>query len=294
MQKIPVSNIRPNPQQPRQVFDVDAMLELAASIRENGLQSPIIVEDDGDGFYTLVAGERRWRAHQMLNIPEISANVRPPTNHAGKQRLIDAMVENIQRESMTPVEEAHGFRRMRDDHGMTVSEIAKATGTAYNQVVARLRITELEPEIQELIANKALPGSQQSVDALIRVPAGDVRVKLAKALAGRSATIRMVQAACDKVAAALATPRPAGKYASTPSLAIAAKKAGIEPEDIEDKWDVLYQINRVPPWPMYVETVQATCRACSLFAHASDATCRDCPLVDSAKRLMEAIHARRN
>lgn len=291
--KISVSAIKPNPQQPRKFFDESAMLELASSIRENGLQSPILVEDNGDGTYTLVAGERRCRAHQMLQIPEIDAIIRHPTNHAGRQRLLDAMTENVQRQSMSPVEEAQGYRRMRDEFGMSIADIARAMGTSYNAIYQRLRITELEPEIQELIGRRELPGSTQAVEAFLKVPDSQARVKVAKALATRSATIRMVQNACEKLAAALAAAKPSGIYAKIPAVHVGGRMAKVVLDDIQDGWDALYQVNRVPKWPIYVETIQATCLSCSLYSHASDATCRDCPLVDSVRRMLEAVDAKR-
>lgn len=290
MRRIPTNMIRPNPEQPRKIFDESALMELAVSIREHGLQNPILVEDAGDGTFTLVSGERRLRAFQMLNISEIPAIVRPPLGE-GRQFLVDAMIENVQRESMTPVEEANGYRRMRDEFGMSVAEISRHMGISYNQVVSRLKITELENEIQVLVATKALPASQQSVDALLSVPAGEPRVKLAKALATRSATIRMVQEACARLNAALQTPKPTGKYAKTPAIHVGSKRARVEPDQIREEWDALYQVNRVPRWPVYVDTVQATCQACSLYPVASEATCRDCPLVDSVRRILQAVEA---
>jgi len=294
MTKIPVSNIMPNPQQPRSYFDQNALLELAASIRENGLQTPILVEDNGDGFYTLVAGERRWRAHYILGLTEIEANVRTPTNHGGKQRLLDAVIENVQRESMTPVEEGRSYRKMRDEYGMSLAEIARTVGRPYNTISNRLKITELEPEIQDLIATKALPGSDDSVDALLSVPSAEgVRVKLAQALGTKIPTIKMVVQACAKVSAALNAPRPSGKYAKLPAMQVGATKAKVNPDDLEEQWDVLYQVNRVPPWPVYVESIQATCQSCSLYPMANDVVCRDCPLVSSVRRILEAVHGRR-
>lgn len=289
--KLSVSSIQPNPKQPRTYFDPAVLQELADSIRENGLQSPILVEDNGDETYTLVAGERRLRAHKLLGLTEIEAIVRPLTNHGGTQRLLDAMIENVQRANMTPVEEAQGYRRLRDEHGMSPTEISKRMGVSLTSVLGRLKITELEPEIQELIALKALPGSSDPVDAFLSLPAGEPRVKLARALATRSATIKMIQNACQRLALTLEAKRPEGKYSKNPGLHVAALKARVNPEALEKEWDALYQVNRVPRWPLYVDSIQETCRSCSLYPVASEATCRDCPLVDSIRRLLEAVDA---
>jgi ParB family chromosome partitioning protein len=297
--KIMVSQIRPNPQQPRTYFDPGEMQELAASIHENGLQSPVLVEDSGSldaqgKRYTLVAGERRVRAFEMLGLAEIEAIIRESTNHEGLQRLLDAMTENVQRASMTPIEEARGYQRLRDEHHMSANQISKRMGVSLNSVLGRLKLIELEPEIQELIQHKALPASQEPIDALLSIPAGETRVKLATGLAERSATIRMVRNACEKTLATLAAEKPQGRYSKAPGIYVGAKKAKLNPDDLKDEWDALYQVNRVPPWPLYVDSIQQTCMSCAFYSTASDSTCRDCPLVASVRRMMEAVDAKRH
>ncbi len=125
---IPINKIRPNPRQPRTIFDADELQELAQSIRENGIIQPIVVEQDKDG-YTLVAGERRWRAAKIAGMKEIEAVVRPPSNHRGSQRLAHALIENVQRSAMGPVDEARAYQELVNELG-TADAVAKKVGVS--------------------------------------------------------------------------------------------------------------------------------------------------------------------
>jgi ParB family chromosome partitioning protein len=277
--KIPVDNVRPNPQQPRKHFDAEYINGLAQSIKANGLQNPILVEDHGKENYILVSGECRLRAHKILGRKKIEATVRPPTNHAGKQRLIDAMIENVSRENMTTVDEGNGYRSMREVHKMSVTEISMTIGRTEQHVRSRLFITDLDLPIQELIALKMLPHDSQAVEALLSIPDPELRIEMARRFADRGLGIKMIVKHCEKFLNAKKEARKARmKYPAMEIARITAKPDG---------WDALYQVGRVPQWQKFTESVMETCDDCSLRPIACEATCRDCPLVSMCFRIME-------
>ncbi|HJN91762.1 MAG TPA: ParB/RepB/Spo0J family partition protein, partial [Dehalococcoidia bacterium] len=120
---IPVGAIQPNPDQPRQFFDPSGLEELAASIRENGVLQPILVYATEPDTYCLIAGERRWRAAQLAGLTEVPALI---TDISDKNRLTLALVENIQRQDLSPLEEAHAYRRLIDEAALTQEQVAKS------------------------------------------------------------------------------------------------------------------------------------------------------------------------
>lgn len=276
--KIPVEQISPNPQQPRTYFDQEYLTGLAQSIKENGLQNPIVVEDNGDASYTLVSGECRLRAHKILGRKKIEATVRAPTNHAGKQRLIDAMIENVSRENMTTVDEGNGYRAMRDIHGMSVKDISMTVGRTETHVRSRLFITDLDPQIQELIGQKKLPHDSQAIEALLSIPEPELRIEMARRFADRGLSIKMIVKHCEKFLDAKRQARKARLKHPALEFSLATEQP--------DGWDALYQLGRVPPWQAFTNAVMSTCDDCSIRPIASEATCRDCPVVDMCRKLM--------
>ncbi len=144
---ISVEEISANPDQPRSRFDDDALDELSASIREVGVLQPIIVTESDRG-YVLVAGERRWRASRLAGLTEIPAVVR---EGAGESSLVEALVENVQRQDLTPLEEAHAFQQLLEDHGMSQEDIAQRVGKSRPAVANTLRLLQLPGPIQTLV-----------------------------------------------------------------------------------------------------------------------------------------------
>jgi ParB family transcriptional regulator, chromosome partitioning protein len=146
--EIPLASIRPNPQQPRRHFREAEMATLVASIREHGVLQPILVTETLDG-YQLVTGERRVRAAAAAGLERIPAIVRDIDD---QHRLELALVENLQREDLDPIDAAHGFRRLIDDFGFTHEQIASRVGRARSTVANTLRLLELAPIVQAAIA----------------------------------------------------------------------------------------------------------------------------------------------
>jgi ParB family chromosome partitioning protein len=146
--EIPLARIAPNPYQPRGVVDEEALSELAASIAEHGVLQPILVTETIDG-YRLVAGERRVRASRLAGLERIPAVVR---ELADSDQLELALVENIQREDLDPLEEARAYRQLVDEFGYTQEKLAQRMGKARPTITNSLRLLELDPEVQAAVA----------------------------------------------------------------------------------------------------------------------------------------------
>lgn len=148
--EIPVDQVDPNPQQPRRHFDAEELEELAASIREVGVLQPIVVREGADeGRYVLIAGERRLRAAALAEIGEIPAMIRGPESES--HDLTEALIENVQRADLSPLEEAAGYRNLLEDFGMTHEEIAAQVGKSRSAVTNTLRLLQLPPPIHGLV-----------------------------------------------------------------------------------------------------------------------------------------------
>jgi ParB family chromosome partitioning protein len=145
--QVPAGRIRPNPKQPRRDFDEAALAELAESIRTNGVLQPILVRpvDDPDHLYELVAGERRWRASQLANLAELPAIVRTMSD---EESLAIALIENLQREDLNPIEEALGLQRLQEEFGLTQEQMAEKVGKSRPAIANMLRLTQLPEPIQ--------------------------------------------------------------------------------------------------------------------------------------------------
>src|SRR3972149_3802468 len=151
--EIPVEEVSPNRYQPRKMFNDARLDELVSSIKEKGIVQPIIVQKTDSG-YELIAGERRWRAAQKAGMEKIPAIVKEVTSE-GSLEL--ALIENIQRENLNPMEEARAYQRLADEFHLIQEEIAKKVGKDRSSVANYLRLLRLPQEIQDSIAKKELP-----------------------------------------------------------------------------------------------------------------------------------------
>ena len=150
--EIPIASIRPNPDQPRRRFSDAEMATLTASVREHGVLQPVLVTETLDG-YQLIAGERRVRAAVAAGLERIPAVIRHLDD---RERLELALIENLQREDLDPIESAHGFRRLIDDFGLTHESIAERVGRARSTVANTLRLLDLAPVVQAAIADGSI------------------------------------------------------------------------------------------------------------------------------------------
>ena len=150
---IRISLIEPNKEQPREYFDQEKLEALAENIREHGVLQPILVRPLGSGSYQIVAGERRWRAARMAGLTEIPAYVRELSDEKTAQI---ALIENVQREDLSPIEEAQAYRKLMDTYGMTQEQVAKAVGKSRPAIANSLRLLGLPKDVQKMVDSGSL------------------------------------------------------------------------------------------------------------------------------------------
>lgn len=278
---IAITQILPNPNQPRTVFAPESIAELAQSIQENDLLQPVPVEDNGDGTYTLVGGERRWRAFQLLGRESIPAIVREKSNHGGRELLIYGLIENLQRENMNPVEEAEAFHRLYTEYGMSQNQIALKVGKHQAWVSLRLSLCKFEPEIKELYRAGRLPNDHELIRALLKVTNSQLRIKLATKIADKGLTARQGLALIGQTTGMISS-RLKLERQKSPALHLARRRTDREFDDEREPngWTALAQLGQLPPWKQVTATTSNTCQRCALASMASEATCGQCPLVD--------------
>jgi ParB family transcriptional regulator, chromosome partitioning protein len=153
LREVPVDAITPNPWQPRTQFDQDELQELAQSIREHGVLQPVLVSQQADGTFQLITGERRWRAVKLAGMPTVPAMVKEATPQASLEL---ALVENIQRRDLNPLEEAHAFRALLDEHGLTQEQLGQRIGKSRVSITNTLRLLQLPEAVREALANGSI------------------------------------------------------------------------------------------------------------------------------------------
>lgn len=193
---LPVASVAPNPRQPRTRFDDEALEALAASIRQVGVLQPIVVGPAGpDGAHPLVAGERRLRAARMAGLDEIPAVIRPTDEVSS---LAEAVIENVQREDLGPLEEAAAYRALMDDFGMTHEAVAQRVGKSRSGITNTVRLLNLPPGIQALLNDGSL--SAGAARALLGVDDARRAVAIAEQAAAEGWSVRQVEEAARTAA----------------------------------------------------------------------------------------------
>ena len=164
IQKIKLINIEPNRDQPRRTFDEESIGELAESIKKYGLIQPIVVTKKDD-YYQIIAGERRWRASKKAGLIEVPCIIREEDERKNKEI---ALIENIQRQDLNPIEKAKGFKQLMDDYGMTQMQLSEAIGISRSAVANSVRILNLDPRVIELaLQGKLTEGPCRSLMSII-------------------------------------------------------------------------------------------------------------------------------
>jgi ParB family transcriptional regulator, chromosome partitioning protein len=225
LRMVAVAAIRPLPGNPRKHFDEAALDELAASIAARGVIQPIIVRPTGPGAYQLVAGERRWRAAQKAQLHEIPALVRELDE---RDVMALALIENLQREDLNPVEEARAYQRLADEEGMTQSDIAKLVDKSRSHVANLQRLLNLPGEVLDLVEQgvlsmghaRALIGREDAADLAQVAVRESLSVREIELLVRQLGQTGEAKAGTDKAAAALAATRPTPPVADADILAV--------------------------------------------------------------------------
>jgi ParB family chromosome partitioning protein len=211
--ELEVGSIVPNPRQPRTHFDEEALEELAASLREVGLLQPVVVREVGPEQYELVMGERRWRASQLAELTRIPAIVRETADDA---MLRDALLENLHRQQLNPLEEAAAYEQLLKDFGATHEELAGRLGRSRSHVTNTIRLLGLSPAVQRRVAAGVLSAGHARALLSLRDP--EAQDRLATRIVAENLSVRAVE---EIVALDEDTPRkraPRGPRSTPPTL----------------------------------------------------------------------------
>jgi len=188
LQQVPVAAITPNPLQPRTAFDPEALAELAASIREHGLIQPLIVTQQGTERYQLIAGERRWQAARMAGLATVPVIVKEATP---QQALELALVENIQRADLNPLEEASAFRQLVDEFGLSQEQVAERVGKSRVAVTNTLRLLRLPAEVKQALADGTI--QEGHARALLGLPTSQAQIAAVQLVVKRALSVRQTE-----------------------------------------------------------------------------------------------------
>ena len=191
---LPLQRIEPKQDQPRTLFEEDGLQELADSIREHGVLSPLMVRSIEGGYYEIIAGERRWRAAREAGLSEVPVRI---VSADDKTALELAMVENLQREDLSPIEEARGFKALMDEFDMTQEEISQRVSKSRPAVANSLRLLSLPDELIELVLRKEL--SAGSARALLALKSEEHMREAAKIIINNDMSVREVEALVRKL-----------------------------------------------------------------------------------------------
>jgi ParB family transcriptional regulator, chromosome partitioning protein len=173
VQHLRIDAIVPNRYQPRQTFPPQELAELAASLKQSGLLQPVLVRRKGDGMYELISGERRWRAAREAGLETIQAMIR---NCSDEESILLALVENLQREDLNPIEMARAYQRMMNEFGLTQDIVAQRVGCERSSVANAVRLLQLPIEVQHLIETDQLSAGHAKVILGLASPAEQLRV----------------------------------------------------------------------------------------------------------------------
>lgn len=186
--ELPITQIVPNPRQPRRAFDEDDMAELVHSITEVGLLQPIVVREVGSDRYELIMGERRWRACQEAGLDTIGAIVRDTSD---EDLLRDALLENLHRSQLNPLEEASAYQQLLEDFGCTHEELAERIGRSRPQISNTIRLLKLTPAVQRRVAAGVL--SAGHARALVSVANPEIQERLATRVVAEGLSVRALE-----------------------------------------------------------------------------------------------------
>jgi ParB family chromosome partitioning protein len=189
LQDVPVDRVLPNPRQPRTRLDPTELEELAQSIREHGLLQPVVVSRRADGTYQLIAGERRWRAAQLAGLPTVPAVVKEATPQASLEM---ALVENIQRRDLNPLEEASAYKHLLEEHGLTQEALAHRVGKSRVAVTNTLRLLQLPGPVQHALAEGAI--TEGHARAMLAAETEAARLALLDRVVAEGLSVRQTEA----------------------------------------------------------------------------------------------------
>ncbi|MCQ2546348.1 MAG: ParB/RepB/Spo0J family partition protein [Clostridia bacterium] len=226
---VDINNIKPNTAQPRKTFDDEKLEELASSIERHGLIQPIVLRASGKG-YEIVAGERRWRAARLVGLKEVPCIVKELTD---EENMLLAIIENMQREDLNPIEEAEGLKKMIDTYGLTQEQVSYSVGKSRPYITNSLRLLKLPGKVQELTAEGKL--STGHARALAAIKDQKKQIELAVRAVEEGLSVRQIESLSKE------TKAPAKKPARKPSKSADEKRVE---EDLKNALGTRVNLNR--------------------------------------------------
>ena len=191
---LPLHRVEPNPEQPRQDFDQEELEALAESIRQHGIIQPLTVRETGEGYYQIIAGERRWRAARMAELTEVPAIVIEADN---KKAMELALIENLQRQDLNSVEEALGYQSLINEFGLTQEEAAARVGKSRPAVANSLRLLSLDEKVLEMLRTGAITAGHAK--AILMVKTGKKQLEAAQKIANLGLSVRQAELLCKNM-----------------------------------------------------------------------------------------------
>ena len=193
-QTLPIYKVEPNPDQPRKDFDPEELENLAESIRVHGLIQPLTVREMPNGYYQIIAGERRWRASRLAKLSEVPVVILEADD---KKAMELALIENLQRQDLNPVEEALGYKSLMEDYGLTQEEAASRVGKSRPAVANALRLLSLNPEVLELVRSGKLTAGHAR--AIASLKSEKKQLDAAKKVIALSLSVRQTETLCKNM-----------------------------------------------------------------------------------------------
>ena len=194
-QQLPIYKVEPNPGQPRQDFNEEELQALAESISEHGIIQPLTVRETGSGYYQIIAGERRWRAARLANLSEVPVVIIEADD---KKAMELALIENLQRQDLNPVEEALGYQSLIEEYGLTQEEAAKRVGKSRPAVANALRLLGLCPEVLEKLRSGEITAGHAR--AILTLKSGKKQLEAMKKIIALGLSVRAAETLCKNMA----------------------------------------------------------------------------------------------
>ncbi len=191
---LPLHRVEPNPEQPRQDFDEEELSALADSIRIHGVLQPLTVRETGEGYYQIIAGERRWRASRMAGLTEVPAIVVEADDKKAKEL---ALIENLQRQDLNSVEEALGYQSLMNDFGLTQEETAGRVGKSRPAVANALRLLSLDEKVLEMLRTGSITAGHAK--AVLMLKSGKKQLEAAQKIANLGLSVRQAELLCKNM-----------------------------------------------------------------------------------------------
>ncbi|MBO7251219.1 MAG: ParB/RepB/Spo0J family partition protein [Oscillospiraceae bacterium] len=193
-QVLPIYKVEPNPDQPRQIFDEEELQALSDSISVHGIIQPLTVRELPSGYYQIIAGERRWRAARLANLTEVPVVILEADD---KKAMELALIENLQRQDLNPVEEALGYQSLIQEYGMTQEEAAKQVGKSRPAVANALRLLALCPEVMEKLRNEEITAGHAR--AILQLKTEKQQIEACKKIIALSLSVRQAETLCKNM-----------------------------------------------------------------------------------------------